>query len=305
MKRKSFRVGFIRHLAIALVLAACLIPITHSPVAAINIEDYFEINYQLELSQNEVHVGDDFYLLIKGKVACIENVPVVNKVAVTGKIIARHKTTGDEQVLNSGYSLTIEEFPKNKGDTYELEKTIKLRFPSGSPPGDYTVIGKLNQVTVNDWDFTEFITDNLPSYTSQTLGSVNYIALYTVSNFSIAPTQVNPGEMVTISVKVTNEDSSERTYTLSLLINEMLEETKEVTLAPQQSQTVTFQVTRNEPETYSVALNGQSGKFIVVVSVLPPWLRQHWWIVVTVALLCLVFFIIFGRKVYKRDTGLV
>jgi len=111
-----------------------------------------------------------------------------------------------------------------KGDTYELDKTIKLRFPNGSPPGDYTIIGKLSQVIVNGLDFTKFITDNFSSYTSQTLGSVNCVALYTVSNLNITPIQVAPGEIVAISVKVTNKDDSERTYTLSLLINGMLED---------------------------------------------------------------------------------
>ncbi len=291
-------------LAIALVLTIFSVSISTSPVAAISAEDYFKINYQIELSQAEVHVDEDFYLLIKGGIACIKNVPVVNKVAITGKIIARHKTTGDEQVLNSGYNLTVEKFPKNKGDTYELDKTIKLRFPNGSPPGDYTIIGKLSQVIVNDLDFTKFITDNFSSYTSQTLGSVNCAALYTVSNFSITPTQVAPGKVVAISVKVTNKDNSERTYTLSLLINGVLEKTREVTLAPQQSQTVTFQVTRDEPGSYSVALNGLNGKFIVVESGLSYWLRQHWRIVATVAFLCLVFLIIFRRKIYKRRTAL-
>jgi len=87
-------------------------------------------------------------------------------------------------------------------------------------------------------------------------------AAFTPSSLSISPLEANIGETVSISVLVTNTGEQEASYIVTLKINEMIEETREVTLAGG-SETVTFTTTRDEAGTYSVDVNGLYGSFEV------------------------------------------
>ena len=60
-----------------------------------------------------------------------------------------------------------------------------------------------------------------------------------------------------------NSGGTEGSHLLSLWIDEVLEEAKEVTLAPEAVETIVFIVTRDEPGTYSIKVNGLSGSFTV------------------------------------------
>lgn len=325
MNRKN-RVWF---LALAFALLLWQVVATPLPVSALSVEDYLDIEYSVKFIPDEVQVGEAFYLVAEGKATCVKDVPIVDDAAIVGDIIARYDETGDEWVLESGYDLTIEEFPKKEGDTYELDKQIKLRFPGGSPLGDYTIIWEVTRVLINDRDFTEVIEALFPSYMSRVFGSVTLLAgeeraaeeeeeeengeeevvdeeegdeeaaapgFFVLSNLGIVPARAVAGQAVTISIGVTNEGGSEDSYTLHLMIDGALEESREVTLAPQESRTVAFQITRDAPGSYNVLLNGLRGDFIVVESGPGVWLHQHWYyvviIVMVVVILCLLFFLL-------------
>ncbi|MCK4299261.1 MAG: hypothetical protein KAX80_07005, partial [Planctomycetes bacterium] len=131
-------------------------------------------------------------------------------------------------------------------------------------------------------------------------------ASFVLSNFSISPTQVEPGRPVSISVDVTNVGGTEGNYTLDLLINGVLQNSREITLAPQESKTVSYQVGRTGEGAYTVTLDGQSGQFTVLAassgdSAAPDstpqspsspsflsWLSRHWLLVMIV-----VYFLVF------------
>jgi hypothetical protein len=87
-------------------------------------------------------------------------------------------------------------------------------------------------------------------------------AAFTPSSLSIFPLEANIGETVRISVLVTNTGEQEASYTVTLKINEMIEETREITLAGG-SETVTFTTAKDEAGTYSVDVNSLHGSFIV------------------------------------------
>ncbi len=84
-----------------------------------------------------------------------------------------------------------------------------------------------------------------------------------ITNLSISPDNVEPGETVTISATVTNSGGSQRTHTVTLKINGSEVETKSVVLNVGEGQVVSFTVARESAGTYAVEVNGSQGTFTV------------------------------------------
>ena len=89
------------------------------------------------------------------------------------------------------------------------------------------------------------------------------LVAFTTSSLHVSPSEVNTGEPVTISVLLTNSGQGEDSYPVTLTINGVIEETKEITLAGGASETVVFTTSRNEAGAYSVDVNGFPGSFTV------------------------------------------
>lgn len=115
-------------------------------------------------------------------------------------------------------------------------------------------------------------------------------AEFVLSNLNITPTEVETGEEVTISVEVTNIGGREGRHTVSLRVNQVLEQTKQITLVPGQTEVVTFTVTKDKPGSYTVEVNGLTKGFTMVA---PSWLSKCWWITmaVLVAIGLLIYFL--------------
>ena len=120
-------------------------------------------------------------------------------------------------------------------------------------------------------------------------------AEFTITSLNLSSEQVKPGEAVTISTEVANTGGSEGSYALNLTINGEVEQTETVTLAPQATETVTFTVTREEPGSYSVSLDGETTEFVVLA---PSWLSRYWWTIVVGIIVAgfLVYFLVFRGK---------
>ena len=88
------------------------------------------------------------------------------------------------------------------------------------------------------------------------------------SNIDISKTFVEPGEETTISADVTNIGDMEGVTTVELLINEIIVDSQEVTLTPDETKTVSFTVSRDEIGTYQVDIGGLKGSF--QVTIVPP-----------------------------------
>lgn len=93
---------------------------------------------------------------------------------------------------------------------------------------------------------------------------------FIVSDLSIQPAEVQPNEIVTITVSVTNTHDTWGIYHLGLTINGIREEEKQATVDAGGSRDVSFGVTREEPGRYAVFINGLSGSFTVVAPAPPP-----------------------------------
>ncbi len=88
-------------------------------------------------------------------------------------------------------------------------------------------------------------------------------AQFTVSNLSIAPSNVSSGENVTISADVLNTGGVQGSYAATLKINNSTEAVKNVTLAGGGKATVSFNVAKDIAGTYKVNIGDQAGEFTV------------------------------------------
>ena len=93
-------------------------------------------------------------------------------------------------------------------------------------------------------------------------------AEFIVSDLSISLEEVGPGETVTVSVTVTNVGDLEGSYNVTLRVDGAIEAVETVTLAGGESTVVVFNVTRTDPGTYGVSVDGVEGVF--TVSAPPP-----------------------------------
>lgn len=121
-------------------------------------------------------------------------------------------------------------------------------------------------------------------------------AAFTASAPTISPAEVNAGESVTISTVVTNTGGLAGSYKVTLKIDNVVVDTKDVTLAGGASQKVTFTTVQDVAAVYHVQVDGQSGEFTVmpVPSRIFPW----WWIAVGVVVVgLLVYFLVMRRRV--------
>ncbi len=175
MRQKTFQVGVVRHLVIALILALCLVPINSSPVFALSVAEYFSYTYEVTISQAEVQGSEVFYATAIGQATCTKDLPLpVSTAQITSRIIAEHQVTGAEVILNPSYTITIDPFPNKKGDTSQESVSVPLAFPAGSESGTYNVIGQLVEAQVYSLVVWVDVTDYLPS--SEAAGSVTYLS---------------------------------------------------------------------------------------------------------------------------------
>jgi hypothetical protein len=114
-------------------------------------------------------------------------------------------------------------------------------------------------------------------------------ASFTISSLSVSPTEAEIGETVNISVLVTNTGELEGRYALTLKLNRVVAEVKQVTMAGG-SQEVVFSTARDEAGTYSVTVNGLEGSFTVLEApILPIALpKAVIWVIVGLAMAALV-----------------
>jgi hypothetical protein len=88
-------------------------------------------------------------------------------------------------------------------------------------------------------------------------------------SLTISPSEINPGELASITVVVTNIGESEGTYKLTLRLNTVVVETREITLAAGSNQQVTFKVTSDKPGKQLVEVDNLLGVLLIKGEVPP------------------------------------
>ncbi len=94
-------------------------------------------------------------------------------------------------------------------------------------------------------------------------------AIFVSSSLGIVPTEVDIGEVVTISVLVTNTGGQAGSYTIALNVEGVVEATWEVTLDAGVSETVIFTTTVDVAGIYSIDVDGLTGSFTVKEELVP------------------------------------
>jgi len=88
-------------------------------------------------------------------------------------------------------------------------------------------------------------------------------ATFTMSNLVISPDRVRQGESISISAVITNTGEVSGNYSVVLRIKGIAESIEEISLPPNRSQRVVFNITKDAPGFYQVALEGLTGRFVV------------------------------------------
>ena len=88
-------------------------------------------------------------------------------------------------------------------------------------------------------------------------------ATFIISDLIVTPTEIEVGDQVTISVKVTNVGEAEGSHEVPLEIDGVVEETKIVVLAGRESYTMEFKVVKEDPGTHSIKVGELISEFKV------------------------------------------
>ncbi len=119
----------------------------------------------------------------------------------------------------------------------------------------------------------------LPIYTPPATPPASVIptALIKLDKLTITPTEVNPGQVVTVSIAVTNTGTTQGSYRVAMVekavpqvTTDVLEYADLITLTPGETKTVTFTTSRTVTGTYSVAFGTISGIYSVIAVPPPP-----------------------------------
>ena len=86
---------------------------------------------------------------------------------------------------------------------------------------------------------------------------------FVISNLLIQPDEVQPGDIVTITLSVANTNDTWGLYNPVLMIDGVREIERQAIIAAGSTETVTFYVLREEPGIYGVFINDLSGSFTV------------------------------------------
>jgi uncharacterized protein YfaS (alpha-2-macroglobulin family) len=86
---------------------------------------------------------------------------------------------------------------------------------------------------------------------------------YEVTSLKMTPTTIATGGKVTIEVEVRNINSETDTYNIPLMVDGVADSRKNVTLAPGQSELLTFELTRSHAGSYKVSVGNQESTLTV------------------------------------------
>jgi len=177
---------------LALVLAGAVLLIGPTPATAqdINLYDYFQFSYEpVTFDKSVITKGEVFHATITGSITCIKDLPVplpVSGVIIISQVVAEHTKSGAVVNINPSYTIDVRPFPSKVGEKSEISLSAPLRFPTEAEPGNYNVIGKINEARMKLILGSLKITSYFPP--EQPMGTVEYVPA--------TPTPA-PGELVT------------------------------------------------------------------------------------------------------------
>jgi hypothetical protein len=157
--------------------------------------------------------------------------------------------------------------------TFDPAVEMILRYSEEALPEGfaevYLAIQFYDEAT-GDWREVPTVVDTFANTASIVIGHLTVFAIVarvpelTVTALSVSPSEVDPGQDVTVAVEVANTGATTGSRTIELWIEGEFEESRDVTLDAGATEVVTFIVSREEAGTYRVAVDGFRGEFEVV-----------------------------------------
>ena len=86
---------------------------------------------------------------------------------------------------------------------------------------------------------------------------------FEVLSLDITPPKITTGEKATIEVEIRNNDAKDFTYHVPLMVNGVTDDRRSVTLAPGETELLTFILTRSHPGTYSISIGSWESTLVV------------------------------------------
>jgi len=108
-------------------------------------------------------------------------------------------------------------------------------------------------------------------------------ARFEASNLTINPEQAQLGQPVTVSVTIINEGATEGSFELHLIIDGIVRMVKEITLAGNSSETLTFEVSNLAVGKHQVKIAGLTENFKIVRITIPPEESRVNWLLLDVS----------------------
>lgn len=87
---------------------------------------------------------------------------------------------------------------------------------------------------------------------------------FQINDLEVTSNEVRVGEEVVVSVRVTNVGGQSGTFSLPLIVNQTVEETRTVTLEDGESRTIEFRLTKQTTGTYIINIDELVGQFTVI-----------------------------------------
>jgi len=97
-----------------------------------------------------------------------------------------------------------------------------------------------------------------------TLNSTPASAVFQITELTINPAEVRPGEGVNITANLTNTGDTEGSYTVKLFINNVAEVVSEVTVPAGTTRVLSYSASSEIPGTYIITLGERTEQFVVV-----------------------------------------
>ncbi len=170
-----------------------------------------------------------------------------------------------------------------EGATFDPKIPLTLTYdPAKIPAGADArnqVIARWEEASAGKWVVLEgckvdteanAVSGPVGHFTTFTILVYTRPAVFTVSNLSITPAEVDVKESVTISILVANTGDIRDSYKVILKIDDVVIDSKDVTVAGKSSQKVTFTTSKDAAGSYTVNVDGLPGKFVVKAPPAPP-----------------------------------
>ena len=161
--------------------------------------------------------------------------------------------------------------PPNPGEgSWEECSNTGVTYPAGGPTYRGYIWAYINHDTTPDLaQLTGSAFGGGGAAAAAAAGIAAAVCLPKVINVTVTPTEVKPGEAVTVTAQVKNMGDAPCKYTVKLKINGVVVQTKTITLAPWETKTVTFTVVKDESGSYKVQVGDLKDEFIVSTPLSP------------------------------------